>query len=92
MSKDVARIHTIVNKPKDEAKCGHKGIVTIVNLCDDVCNEITLDLGGHWSSVNDFYVMDEKGNWEKANYTREGNVVKIQYKLGNLSSLYIMLK
>lgn len=92
MSKDIARIHTIVNKPKVEANCDFKGIVTLVNISDDEHNEIILDLGGFWNTANDFYVMDENGNWQKADYIREGSILKIRYRLGNLSSLYVMLK
>ena len=93
--KEAPKVFLIMNEPRkqeketDLSKKGVVGMLTIINLCDDALEGVTLHLPPSWSCVNRFLILDRCGKWKDCSFEKEGNVLKTKEKLNYCDPVYI---
>lgn len=83
-------IYTIVNEPVSDKE--FMGIVTLINLGADTISDITLHLPEKWAVAKRFYILNQDGEWEKAECVNENQELKLGLELDYCEPLYLMIK
>jgi len=83
-------IYTIVNEPVSDKE--FMGIVTLINLGADTISDITLHLPEKWAVAKGFYILNQDGEWEKAECVNENQELKLGLELDYCEPLYLMIK
>lgn len=88
--KEAPEVFLIENRPKDAA-AGFKGMLTLINYCEDTLDEVTLYLPESLQNTDDILVLAENGQWQKAVYEKTADGVLIKETLRHLSPVYLLI-
>lgn len=88
--KEEPNVFTIVNEA--ESTKDFRGIVTLTNLGADSISGATLHLPEKWADANEFYSLNQDGEWEKAECINENQELKLGFELEYCEPVYLMIK
>lgn len=74
--KDTPNVFCVFNR----SKSNDYAVVTVINLCSDSFDAITLDIAPEWAN-SVFMLMDSDGEWHQADVVLHGNTLKINVPL-----------
>lgn len=78
-AKDDPGVYVIMNEAKDE-DCGFKGMLTLINLCEDELDEVKLHLPPEWRGC-EYRILDRNGIWNKAEYSATDDGIVLAHEL-----------
>ena len=90
--REAPSVCVIMNEAIDTAKSGFKGMLTLVNLCEDSLDEIRVHLPIKWSKTEEICALGTDGKWTCINYEKCGCEIIIKGNLGFLDPMYLLVK
>ena len=82
----------IVNEAVDPQGSGLHGMITLINLCEDERETLTLHLPPAWEKVQGFEALDIQGNWQPLSFEkREGELI-LHHEFSYLKPVYILAR
>ena len=88
---DAPDVYLIENEAKDESKSGFKGMLTLINLCEDELDFVQLHLPPKWKTA-EFKIMDKNGEWQNLDVTKTEDGIVIEKQLGYLMPMFVLVK
>jgi hypothetical protein len=88
--KEAPEVFLIENRAKDTA-AGFKGMLTLINYCEDALDGVTLHLPAALQDFSDISILEKSGEWKKAVYTPTADGVLIRENLQYLSPVYLLI-
>jgi len=90
--KDTPSVYVIMNEAIDSEKSGFKGMLTLVNFCEDTADEVKLHMPEKWSSNVQICTLEQNGEWRELKYEMKDNELCINERLEYLSPMYLLIK
>ena len=75
------RVFCILNLPQDPSDGNLVGLVTLINLCSDVCESVELYVPQEWLDSTAVTFLDATGKWGEAAYEFIDGTVRIDHSL-----------
>ena len=91
-AEEAPSVFVIMNEAKNSVDCGFKGMLTLVNLCEDPLPYIQLHLPEHWYNLQGICILDENGNWQETQYELNAQNIMIKNELHYLAPMYLLVK
>lgn len=82
----------IENRAKDAKKSGCKGMLTVINFCEDELDGVNIYLPKVLRNFSDVSVLRRNGEWQSTKYVLTPNGIEIKEKIGYLSPIYILIR
>ena len=92
MVKDAPMVVPIVGEAVDAEKSGFFGMVTLLNLCDDTPEELTLHLSKAWAERTEFSLLEQDGTWRELKCEKEGNILRVLEEIRYCEPMCILAK
>lgn len=89
--KDAPDVYLIENKAKKPEKCGFKCMLTVINLCEDNLDTLTLHIPNDFSKVNNIHIVDENGELTQVKFECGKDNIKIITHVESLKPLFIVI-
>ena len=90
--KEAPSVCVIMNEAADSSCCNFKGMVTLVNLCEDSLSGVELHLPGKWCNPNEVCILNQEGEWCPMEYEMCGQTLVLKEQLNYLEPMYILVK
>lgn len=90
IAKDAPDIFMIMNIPKVPEEASFKGMLTLINLCEDPLRELRIQLPQSWSSLSEISCINQEGIPERCEFTVQSTDVIIRKELHYLTPLYLI--
>ena len=90
--KDNPDVFVIANETKDSTESEFLGMITLINLCEDDLEELTLHLPSHWQDVKEFAILDSNGIWKELSWERTDDGIVIYEEVKFCEPVYILAK
>ena len=85
-------VFTVVNEAENPEEKGFRGIVTLINLGSDGISDATMHLPERWADAEEFYLLNQNGEWESAECINKNQELKLGFELNYCEPIYIMVK
>jgi len=85
-------VFTVVNEAENPEEKGFRGIVTLINLGSDGILDATMHLPERWADAEEFYLLNQNGEWESAECINKNQELKLGFELNYCEPIYIMVK
>lgn len=89
--KEAPNVFLIMNEAVDPNESGFLGMLTLINLCDDSRDTVTLHIPPKWSNAKQFLLLDQDGEWQEFDYTKSETELKINRKLKYCKPMYLLV-
>lgn len=83
-------VYVIENEAKNPEESGFAGMLTLINLCEDTLDSITLHLPPRWQARTDYKYLDIDGVWKDVKTIRTRDTLEICMPLPYSEPVYIM--
>lgn len=90
--KEAPDVMIIENKAKNPETAGFKEILTVINLCEDMLDEVELHLPEYLRHDVTVEVLNHDGKWNKVAYELIPDGIKISQPLNYCVPMYLALK
>ncbi len=90
--KDAPATWLVMNEAVDASTAGFMGMLTLINLCDDPVEGITLHLPSHWRNVSELCVLTRDGTWKPTEYRCTDDGVALDVSLHYCEPFCILLR
>lgn len=91
MAKNAPDIYVIENEAIDPSQSGFLGMLTLINLCEDDLDEITLHLPSKWKHAV-FSILDRNGHWQPAASTPTADGITLHCQVRHLDPVYLLMQ
>lgn len=88
---DAPDLYLIQNEAKNPQENGFRGMLTLINLCEDELDEVKLHLPPKFKNA-EFEVMDKNGEWQPLAVSKTEDGVIINKQLGYLTPMFVLVK
>ena len=90
--KESPSVFTIMNEAIEPQCCNFKGMVTLVNLCEDSLRSLELHIPQKWANLNDVCILDQDGKWCPTQFEMCDHTLVLKEHLDYLDPMYILIK
>ena len=66
--------------------------MTLINLGSDGISDATMHLPERWADAEEFYLLNQNGEWESAECINKNQELKLGFELNYCEPIYIMVK
>ena len=89
--KDAPDVFVIVNKAKEKDR-SFKGMITLINLCEDDLDGIRIHFPKEWQNVTELCMLDKNGEWQKLSFEKTQDGVKIDSEIRFCEPIFVLVK
>ncbi len=90
--KDTPDVLTIVNEINEQHNDEFKGVITLINLCEDDARNVSLHLPLTWRDATKFSYIDIDGITRALDYEKTDDGITIQQTIRYLEPIYIVVE
>lgn len=90
--REAPSVFVIMNEALDSLNCGFKGMVTLVNLCEDSLSDVKLHLPEKWCDLNEVCILNRDGEWCLIPFELCDQTLVLKERLRYLEPMYILIK
>lgn len=85
-------VYCIMNEATNPVESGFLGMLTLINLCEDALEEVTLHLPAKWCNAAALCTLEQDGTWRPLHYTLSGQTLTVKERLEYLAPMYLLIK
>ena len=81
-----------MNEAIEPQCCNFKGMLTLVNLCEDSLYGVELHIPPKWYNLNEVCRLAQDGKWWSIQFEMKGQTLVLKEHLNYLEPMYILVK
>jgi len=84
-------VFTIMNEAKNPADSGFLGMLTLINLCEDDLDGLSLHLPPQWRNAA-FSILDTNGSWQECACTRTPDGIRLSDEIRYSRPVFLLVR